>query len=203
MNPGSGRRHPGDRGRGSGIDRLLPGVGRLVRWIDALITGIGQGAAYMIFLIMGIIALDVVMHSVFNAPLDWAQDLCRWALVFYVFLGGAWALKAGAFVRVDILFSRLTKRGQALIDLLVSTALMALFLTVMIGEGLAFGLQSFQLGETTATATWNGPVWPAKLVMPVGSTLLALAWLSHIIKTLAHLIERPPGGSRDAPDSGT
>ncbi len=182
--------------------RLLVRLQHLAGWIDSLIALIGQGAAFVIFPIMGIIALDVVMHSAFNRPLDWALDLCRWALVFYVFLGGAWALRVGAFVRVDILFARLGRREQALVDLLVSSALMVPFLTVMIVEGLAFGLQAFALGETTATATWNGRVWPAKLAIPAGATLLALAWLSHVIKCLADLSDRQPDAPRKIPPSG-
>ncbi len=174
----------------------------LARRIDALIMRTGIGAAYLLFLILGIIVLDVIMHSVFGAPLAWTQDLVRWSLVFYIFLGGAYALQAGAFVRVDLLYARLTPRAQGLIDLTVSTGLVVLFLAVMINEGLAFGLHAFRIAETTATATWQGPVWPAKLVLPVGSALLGLAWLADAIRALDRLLASPPRDPATADASG-
>lgn len=162
---------------------------KLAAVIDAVNARIGVVVAYIVFLIMGIIGYEVVMRTFFNQPTAWVHDVSGWAQVFYVFLGGAWALQKGYFVRVDVLYKKFPIRVQAAIELFIGSALMAMFAYVMIDKGLDFGLQSLRVGETSANGTWNGRVWPAKLVLPLGMCLLSLAWISRAIRASIRLID--------------
>jgi len=38
------------------------------------------------------------------------------------------------------------------------------------------------MAETSATGGWNGRVWPAKFLVPIGVALLALAWFAHLVR---------------------
>ena len=162
---------------------------KLAATIDSFNARIGAIVAYLVYVVMAIIGYEVVMRTFFNKPTAWVHDLSGWLLVFYVFLGGAWALQRGYFVRVDVAYMHFPPRLQAAIDLFVATGLMALFAWVMITRGFEFGLRSYNLGETSANGSWEGRVWPAKLIMPVGMILLSLAWLSRAIRAAARLID--------------
>ena len=173
---------------------------KLASIIDAINAKIGTVAAYLVYVIMGIIGYEVVMRTFFNKPTTWVHDVSGWLLVFYVFLGGAWALQKGYFVRVDVAYMHFPTRIQAAIELFVGTALMALFAWVMITRGFEFGMRSFNVGETAANGAWEGRVWPAKLIMPVGMILLSFAWASRAIRAAVRLID--PMAIEDEEDAG-
>ena len=170
---------------------------KLAAAIDKLNSWVGNAAAYLIYLIMAIIAIEIVMRSFFSLPTTWARDLSSWTLVFYVFLGAALALQRGYFVRVDVLHQRFPERLQAAITLVAGTALMALFSWVMITNGWDFGMRSMEHGEVPISGAWNAPVWPSKLVIPVGMSLLFLSWLSLAIRAALRLFSR----SANPPDN--
>lgn len=166
----------------------------LVGWIDALAARIGRAVSYLVFGMIGVIMFEVVARYFFNAPTAWGQDVSGWLQVAYIFLGGAWALQRNHFVRVDMLFTRLSPRMQAWVDLTLATALFACFAAVMMWIGWDLAFRSWQMGETSATGTWQGRVWPIKFAIPVGTALLALAWFAHLVRQV-----RIIRGAGDAP----
>ena len=162
---------------------------KLASAIDAVNAKIGLVTAYLVYFMMAMIGFEVFMRTVFDNPTTWVHDMSSWTQVFYIFLGGAWALQKGYLVRVDVAYQSFPVRVQAFIDLFITSVLMALFAWVMITKGLDFGIRSFQTGEISANGTWNGPVWPAKLIIPIGMVLLTLAWTARAIRAAYRLID--------------
>ena len=125
----------------------------------------------------------------FNRPTPWAHDISGWLQVAYVFLGGAYALQKGYLVRVDVIYASVPRRAQAAIDLSLGSVLFALFAWVMLTRGYDFALQAWRIGETSATGVWDGPLWPAKAMVPVGTAVLVLGWLAHMARQVAVLVD--------------
>lgn len=163
--------------------------------VEAVNTAIGKAVSLLIFAMIGVIAVEVVGRYFFNAPTPWAHDVSSWLQVVYVFLGGAFALHRGYMVRVDILYTNFPPRVQAAVDLSVSTVLFGCFAYVMLWKGGRMGLQSFNMGETSATGVWDGPVWPFKLMVPLGVALVTLAWTSLMMQQAVRLF-RPDAAPR-------
>lgn len=166
--------------------QILLKISSVIDWIN---SRVGIFVAYLVYLIMGIIAYEVVMRTAFNHPTTWVHDVSGWTQVFYIFLGGAWALQRGYFVRVDVAYQKFPVRVQAAIDLFIGSVLMAAFAYVIIDKGFDLGLRSYGMGETSANGTWKGRVWPAKLVVPIGMILITLAWVSRAIRSAIRLID--------------
>lgn len=160
----------------------------LAAGIDALSTAIGRIIALLIFPMIVIIGFEAVSRYFFNAPTAWAQDVSGWLQVAYIFLGAAFALKRGYLVRVDILYGRFGPQTQAVIDLTVSTVLFVSFATVMVWKGLDFALASYRMGETSSSGMWEGPLYPAKFMVPIGMLLLSLAWIAQICRSALRLL---------------
>lgn len=159
--------------------------------IERLNAAIGRLVSLLIFVIIAVILYEVIARSLLNSPTRWAHDVSGWIQVVYVFLGGAWALQRGYFVRVDIVFQSFRPKIQAAIDLVLGTALMGVFAYVMIGEGWGFFMKAYTLGEVSNTGAWSGPVWPSKIVIPIGMSLLALAWIARSIRAIAVFFKDP------------
>lgn len=164
---------------------------RIAGAIDALSIAVGRAVSLLIFIMIAIIAFEVVSRYFFNRPTAWAQDFSGWLQVGYIFLGAAFAFKRGYLVRVDIIYGRLSPRAQAVIDLTLSTALFACFAGVIIWKGLDFALASYRMGESSPSGVWGGRVYPAKFLVPIGMILLSLAWLAQICRDALRLVGDP------------
>jgi TRAP-type mannitol/chloroaromatic compound transport system permease small subunit len=161
---------------------------RTAAGIDAFGTAIGRAVSLLIFVMIAIIAIEVVSRYFFNRPTVWVQDFSGWLQVAYIFLGAPFALRRGYFVRVDVLYERFGPRFRAMVDVTLGTALFACFAAVLIWKGIDFAHQSYRMGEVSSSGMWQGSVYPAKFLVPIGMILLSLAWLAQIIRQILFLM---------------
>lgn len=164
-------------------------MARFVSFVHALNAVLGRAASLLIFVMIAVIMYETLARYFFNAPTAWAHDLSSWLQVGYVFIGGAYALQKGYFVRVDVFYASMSPRAQAIIDLTVGTVLFACFASAMIWKGSMLAMQSLSMGETSSSGVWNGPVWPAKFMVPAGMVLLSIAWLARICQQIPRLVD--------------
>ena len=152
----------------------------MVSSIERFIEAVGRVVSLGIFVLIGVVMYEVLARYFFNLPTRWTYDTSGWLQVTYVFLGGAYALQKGYFVRVDVFYTHVSPRAQAWIDVTLSTVLFLLFAGVLFWRGLVLALASYAMNEVSSSGTWGGPVWPAKFMIPIGVGLLALAWLARV-----------------------
>ncbi len=155
----------------------------LVRRIERLVGVLGRAVSFLVLGMMTLIVIEMVSRGMFSVSLPWTHELSSWLLTTFIFLGGPYALLRGQFVRVDIVFTRLSRRGRFVVDLLFSTTLFVAFVGVLVWRGGDFFLSSFAMGERSATGVWGGPVWLVKLMIPLGASLLCVAWLAHMLRS--------------------
>ncbi len=155
----------------------------LTRAIDRVLSAIGRSVALLVLVIIVLITTEMVSRGLLGASLPWVHDLCAWLLTILIMIGGPYALLQGKFVRVDIVFAQLSPRNKAIVDTVFSTTLLALFVWVLVSKGGDFFLSSFSMSERSATGSWDGPVWVAKMMVPLGGSMLGLAWFAHIVRS--------------------
>ena len=162
------------------MDLLL----KLSQGIDAVNRRIGQFFALMVLLAILVSAVNATVRKVFDLSSNAWLEL-QWVLFSTVFLFCApWTLLLNEHVRIDIVNSMLPRRVRSIIEL-VGHAFFLLPLTlVMIVTSVPFFLNSFHLDEQSFSAG-GLPQWPAKSLIAIGFTLLALQGISQIIKRIA------------------
>jgi TRAP-type mannitol/chloroaromatic compound transport system permease small subunit len=158
----------------------------LARLIDAINERVGRAIGWLV--------LAAVLVSAGNATIRYSLNLSsnawleiQWYLFSAVFLLGAgYTLKKNEHVRIDILAGRLSRRGQAWIDIIGSLLfLMPMALIIMVLSWPMF-MQSYTGHEISSDA--GGLLrWPVKLLIPVGFALLVLQGVAEIIKRVAFL----------------
>src|SRR5690606_13125381 len=150
-----------------------------------------------------LITAEMFSRGALNVSLPWVQDLCSWMLTFMVLIGGPYALLLGQFVRVDVLFAKLSPKNKALIDTVFTTVLLALFIWVLVSKGGDFFLSSYAMDERSATGSWSGPVWVPKFMVPLGGVLLGFAWFAFLVRTWKDVnTTRSTQGDAGAPPVG-
>lgn len=155
-----------------------------VRIIDACSWYMGIFAMYLIFAMIAILSYASIM-KVFFLPANWTVEMAQFFMVAYFTLGGAFALKEGEHVRMDLLYSGFTMRGKVKMDLLTSFVLIGFLVMLQIG-GVSSLIYAFQYGEKSFSS-WAPIMWPIKVVMNLGIFLTLLQAVSLFIKDWAAL----------------
>jgi C4-dicarboxylate transporter DctQ subunit len=144
-------------------DSRLSRIDRLYYGLEKLLTLLG-GVVIMLLVLLA--TVNVLGRWLFSLPISGYIDWVEQAMAFMAFLGG--------HIRMDILVSHLHGRRLWITEL-ISTVLMLLITLVLIyGSWLHF-LRAYQIGDSSLDI--NLPTWPAKLVVPVALTVLALRLL--------------------------
>jgi len=125
-------------------------------------------AACAILLLMFLGVAQIVLRTVFNAPINGYIDLVQLSMASMAFLGAAYCQRLGAHIRMELLLGRL--RGRALWAAEIFGTLVAMaIIGVLIWYTAQHFYRSFTLGDTTIDAEF--PVWPSKLLVPVAFTI--------------------------------
>lgn len=141
----------------------------------------------MMFAVMMIVAADVFMRYVFNAPFSWAYDLISLYLMAGIFfLGLSQAYASGAHVSVDILQQQFSPSGKRLAEI-ITAAVGLLAFAAMTKLGYERALDAFISKDVLAGAIpW--PTWPSIALMPLGAGLLCLRLAVTLAGHLGSLI---------------
>jgi TRAP-type mannitol/chloroaromatic compound transport system permease small subunit len=165
----------------------MQGLLRLSRGIDWLSERLGRSMLWLVLVAVLISAANAVIRKLFDISSNaWLE--VQWYLFSAIFLLCAgYVLKRNEHVRIDVISSRFSKRGQTWIDI-VGLVLFLLPVTLLI-TWLAWPLfwRAYESGEMSQNA--GGLIrWPVFLLLPVGFALLTLQGVSELIKRIAFLM---------------
>ncbi len=154
----------------------------LVRWIDQINDRVGRATSWLTAVMVVVTTSDVLLRYVFNTSYVFIQEL-EWHLFAVLFLMAAgYTHLKGNHVRVDILYTRLSPRRQALVDLVFG--LLFLFPTcfLLIKSSLPFVAYSWAVLEGSPDPGGLPARYLLKAVIPVGFILIGLQGISETIK---------------------
>ncbi|MDW8357496.1 TRAP transporter small permease subunit [Thermus sp.] len=163
--------------------RFLLGLSRA---IDTLTEGVGRAVVWLVLLVALLSAGNAIMRYGFSYSSN-AYLEAQWYMFSLIFLlGGAYALKHNAHVRIDLVFGRFSRRTQAWIDL-VGTVLFLLPMALgVIYLAWPWAMNSLNIREMSPDVG-GLPRWPIKLALLLGFALLLLQGISELIKRAAFL----------------
>ena len=158
----------------------------LSRSIDTLTEHIGKTSRWLVLLVVLISAANAVMRYGANYSSNAFLEI-QWYLFGLIFLScGGYTLMRNEHVRIDLLSSKLSRRGQVWIDIFgIVFFLMPMAIAIMVLSWPVF-IHAFETGEMSNSAG-GLIVWPARLMIPVGFLLLILQAISELIKRVGFL----------------
>lgn len=161
--------------------RLVDSLSRLCAWLAAglfLATGLMLG-------------YEVFARYLFNAPTIWAAELSQLAMVWGIFLGGAWLLRSRSHIQITLLTDRMPAALRRPLETLVMLAIAA-FAVAMVYYGWQIAANSFEAGRRSGTML-NLPAGIWQLAVPAGFTLLALQAGAEVLRALRGGETEPAG----------
>ena len=153
-----------------------------VRLVDKLNYGVGRMAMYLLFVLMGILMWSTISKAS-GAPSLWTLEMAQFVMVAYFVLGGPYAMQMGSHVRMDLFYAKQSPVRQAWWDAITVLALI-FYLGVMLWGAIDSTLYSLQYNERSPTA-WRPYLWPIKVILCIGFTLMLLQALAALVRDLA------------------
>jgi TRAP-type C4-dicarboxylate transport system permease small subunit len=152
-------------------------------WLKRLERAGAYIAAASFVVIVCITVLDVLLRYAVHRPLMWAYDFISWypmVALFFFAISDSW--RSGHHVRVDILIRNMADRPRAAFDLLGTAVALSLMLLIGYAGWNEF-TASFETGERlTGVIEW--PLWPSKLLVPLGAALFCLRLIIDLVRDL-------------------
>ena len=160
-----------------------------VTTVDRMNYFIGRVTMLMIFVMTGVLFYSSIAKTFFN-PALWTLEFAQFLMVAYFLLGGAYSMQLKGHVRMDLLYSRWSKRTQSRWDAFTSLFLVVYLLLLLYGS-LSSTIYSFEYWERSYSS-WRPYMWPVKVTMVFGITMMLLQAISQFFKDVF-------GSNGDAP----
>jgi TRAP-type mannitol/chloroaromatic compound transport system permease small subunit len=169
----------------------------ILRTVDRLSGHLGILAAWIVLPLIFATVYEVSSRYLFNAPTLWAYEIGYMATGANFLLGAAFALREGSHIRIDILYSRLSEKRKALIDVL---GYLFLFLPVGIWLSYRLGdsaLDAFHSNQRSGESAWNPVIWPFRTIFFIGFAVLSLQAIVECIRAMKVLFGHSESRSAD------
>ncbi len=164
----------------------------IIRSIDSISEWTGRSVSWVCVVLILVLCYEVLMRYVFNSPTFFAHELSTMIGGTIAALGWTYTHRHHGHVRVDVIYTHLTPRGKALIDVILTVLLFFPLLAVLIMNSTESLLFAIKMGEVLRGSFWYPPAWPIKMVMVVGLSLFALQGMAHFIRDSYLLIRNKP-----------
>ncbi len=174
---------------GGMIDRFNQRVGTAISWLVLVMTLLGVYNAVTRKLSQTI-GIDLSSNSYIEA---------QWYMFSLIFLwGGAYALKNGVHVRVDIIYGKLSRRGKAWVDLWGTLLFLIPLCLLILWVSVPYAMDSWHILEDSPDPD-GLPRYLIKSAIPIAFILLLAQAFSELIKNIA-LLRGIHSGDSDGDD---
>jgi TRAP-type mannitol/chloroaromatic compound transport system permease small subunit len=164
---------------------------RVSRLIDGLNERIGRVMYWLVLVAVMVSAGNAISRKLFNVSSNAYLEL-QWYLFSALFLFCAgYTLLRNEHVRIDVVAGRLSPRAQAWIDVFGTVFFLMPMALMFIWLSWPIFVRTYVHGEISTNAG-GLLIWPARLMVPIGFSLLVLQGLSELIKRVAFLAGRGP-----------
>lgn len=169
------------------MSRLLAAYWRVL----SLVGGIEavSGACLLLFIVASI-TTQVFARYLFGEPLLWTEEAATYAFIWCVFLGAAAGYKRSRHIRIETFVSRLSPRGEGLLQGLAHAVILAVAVTLAVQ---ALGVAPIEASSATVSLPWPLPrSWFYSVPLLVGCTSIAASALYFVAIALQRASADPP-----------
>ncbi len=155
---------------------------KLLKIIDGISEWSGRLFAYLLWPGVAVLVYEVVARYVFNAPTIWAHGTTQRIFAVYYFICGAYISLHRSHIRMDILYDRCTLRKRAVLDI-IGFLFFFTFCGALLWYGSRYAWSSLIRLEPCNTP-FRAPLYPIKLMIPIGALLIFLQELAHLWRNI-------------------
>jgi len=146
----------------------------------------------LILLMSWLSTYGVARRYLFNSPEPYSYEISTSMLLACVVLSIACLQRQGQHLRADFLFNRFSQGTQTIITDIVGPLVALFYIGIIAWQSWNATLYSFLIHETSQSS-WEEPLFPTKLVVPIGMGLLCLVLLAQLSRGVTSILRRIKG----------
>lgn len=153
---------------------------KVIKFID-MASNIGAvfSAIFMI-LIVCLISVEIFLRTFFNTSTLISDEYSAYMFVFVVMLGLSYTFKEKGHIRITIITSRLGKKVQKYLEIVVLFFVLAILLfSIYYSAKMVYDTYSLDMRADTIAET---PLYLPQIALPIGYTIFFLQVISEILK---------------------
>jgi TRAP-type mannitol/chloroaromatic compound transport system permease small subunit len=112
--------------------------------------------------------------------------MAQFCMVAYYMLGGAYSIQMGSNVRMDLLYGEWDNHRKAQVDA-ITIIFLIVYLIFMIWGGWESFMYSLSYGGERSSSIWRPYIWPIKLIMLFGLSMMLIQALSEFFKDILRI----------------
>jgi len=144
----------------------------------------------VLILVMSLLSTyGVARRYLLNNPEPYSYEISTSMLLACVVLSIAYLQRQGKHLRADFLSNRFSQGTQAIITDIVGPIIAFFYIGIIAWQSWIATLYSFLIHETSQSS-WEEPLFPTKLVVPIGMGLLCLVLLAQLSRGVTSLVQR-------------
>ena len=131
----------------------------------------------------------VVRRYVFHNPEPYSYELVTMFFLFSFVFAVSYVDRGDRHIRVDLLSNLMSPSWRNLLLNIVAPVMGLTYAVLLAREGWVAAMRSFDIGEVSMSV-WAEPLWPIKIMIPIGYALLCLALLTRIFRGVTYFTAR-------------
>ncbi len=166
------------------IKKIVRTLEQGIRHAEEILIFIGIG---MLTALMFLGSADVIGRYVFNRPISGAMEWSQILMAGLTLLGLGYAQAKGAHIRVDFFVIRYSPRIKLVVEIAI-LILTLVFFAFILWQSAMIAFQD--LRENRIVETICFPLFPVKLLVPLGSLVVCLECITQLVHLLHGLFKR-------------
>ena len=155
---------------------------RFLKIIDGISDWSGRIFSYLLWPGVAVLVYEVIARYVFNAPTIWAHGMTQRIFAVYYFICGAYISLSRSHITMDIIYERFNPRTKAILDI-IGFLFFFTFCGVLLWYGSRYAWSSLIRLEPCNTP-FRAPLYPIKMVIPIGALLIILQELANLCRNI-------------------
>ena len=167
-------------------ENMLDTIKRMSAVIRQISLYAGYTSAICAVMLIILVLAEIVRRTFFNSSFLWTFEISSWLLVAFAFLGMGYTLQSGGHVRVTLLTSRLSKRIQTWLNLLLSliSAFLFAYFTIYFFEGM---VSNYEVGAV-GISVLEPPVYIIWVAAVIGLSVFSLQFVGLFLDSLIEIL---------------
>jgi TRAP-type mannitol/chloroaromatic compound transport system permease small subunit len=161
----------------------------VIRIIDLITDSTGRIAHWLSVALVLVMSYEVIMRYAFNSPTMWAYQTAMMIGATIYFLAWSYVQRHGGHIRIDVVYSHLSPRKKAVIDVLGTALLFFPLIFIITKTAAGWAVKSWVINEKMGETYWLPPAFPIRAAFLLGLCLYGLQNCAQFIRDL-HLVIR-------------
>jgi TRAP-type mannitol/chloroaromatic compound transport system permease small subunit len=149
----------------------------------------GKAVAWLILILILQLVYDTLARYLFNKPTLWSYDVSYMLYAIIFLIGGAYTLLDDEHIRIEIFYTKFSKRQKAIADILGYLIFFFPVLIILLYSGVLYTIESWEMLERSTVSYWGPPVYHFKGMIPLATLLMLIQGIAIFIRLIAVAIK--------------